>query len=99
MIDGLIEKRAREEARKAGVSFEFFWQDMNWRALIPLLNCGHTPVDESDVVIDFMLPPREAQDWARLHARNVYLYCSACRRARGNKSHQEWLDQMYPAIH
>src|SRR5262252_10436083 len=48
----IIESRARVAASNAGVSFEFFWIQMNYRALVPMLRamlttegqcqgCGH----------------------------------------------------------
>lgn len=77
---------------------------MNYRALVPLLRammtpeglclaCGHAFVNERDIQIEHIEPPRDDKDWARLHARNLRLCCGSCNRTKGKKSFLEWLDE------
>jgi hypothetical protein len=100
----IIESRAKTAAGKAGKSLEFFWTSMNYRALVPYLrammtpeglcqNCGHRFVNERDIQIDHIEPPRFETDWARLHARNLTLRCGSCNNTKGNKSFSDWLDE------
>lgn len=100
----IIENRARTAARNAGESFEFFWVQMNYRALVPELRalmtteglcqcCGHQFLNERDIQIEHCEPPRAYNDWARLHARNLRLACGSCNRTKGQKPFSEWLDE------
>jgi hypothetical protein len=100
----IIEQRARSAASKASVSFEFFWTQMNYRALVPVLRalmtpeglcqaCGHEFVNERDIQIEHLEAPRSANDWARLHARNLRLSCGSCNRTKGQKPFAVWLDE------
>lgn len=77
---------------------------MNYRALIPELRglmtpeglckgCGHEFVNERDIQIEHIEPPRFAKDWARLHARNLRLCCGSCNRTKGQKPFSQWLDE------
>jgi HNH endonuclease len=100
----VIEQRARSAASKASTSFDFFWIQMNYRALVPELRalmtdeglckgCGHRFMNERDIQIEHIEPPRFEKDWARLHARNLRLVCGSCNRTKGNKPNSEWLDE------
>jgi hypothetical protein len=83
---------------------EFFWTQMNYRALVPWLRammtheglcigCGHAFVNERDIQIDHLFPPRYQQDWARLHTRNLRLGCASCNNSKGSKDPAVWLDE------
>lgn len=100
----IVRGRAQVAARKAGVGLDFIWIQMNYQALVPMyraaltdealcLSCGHRPDHERDIQIDHIEPPRHAQDWARLHARNLRLICDSCNKAKGNKPYAEHLDE------
>jgi hypothetical protein len=100
----IIEQRARTAASKVGKSFNFFWIEMNYRSLVPVLRammseegscqaCGHAFVNERDIQIEHCEAPRVADDWARLHARNLRLTCGSCNRTKGNKPFSQWLDE------
>lgn len=100
----IVEGRAAERGRKSGVSKDFMLVEMNYRALIaPMrammsneglcLNCGHEFLNERDIQIEHRAPPRHPQDWARLHARNLWLACTACNASKGAKSYEFWLDE------
>jgi hypothetical protein len=99
----IVEQRARSAAAKAGVSFEFAWTELNYRALVAdmraklspegLCNgCGHKFLNERDIQIEHIEPPRSDQDWARLHARNLRLVCGSCNRTKGKKPFLDWLE-------
>jgi len=99
----IIKQRAAQAAHKAGTSTEFFMTQMNYGALVPLLrgmmgedgiclSCGHPFVNERDIQIEHILPPRYEKDWARLHARNTRLFCGSCNRSKSDKPYGEWLD-------
>lgn len=100
----VMRERARTAARKAGVSADFVWTQLNYTALVPIyrasigpeglcLGCGHKPLHERDVQIEHCEPPRHRQDWARLHTRNIRLVCGSCNRTKGDKSFAVWLDE------
>jgi hypothetical protein len=100
----IILQRAAAAATKAGMSREFFWVEMNYRALVPELRglmtdeglckgCGHGFVNERDIQIEHAEPPRFPRDWARLHARNLRLNCGSCNRTKGQKPFAQWLDE------
>jgi len=100
----IIEQRARSLASKLGVSFDFVWIQLNYRALVPVLRammtseglcqgCGHGFLNERDIQIEHLEPPRSDQDWARLHARNLRLGCGSCNRTKGQKPFAQWLDE------
>jgi 5-methylcytosine-specific restriction endonuclease McrA len=100
----VIKARAAVAASKAGVAREFFWMQMNYRALVPeyramitdeglCKNCGHGFVSERDIQIEHIEPPRSNTDWARLHARNLRLFCGSCNGTKGHKSFPLWLDE------
>ncbi len=98
----IIRQRAAVAARRAGESRDFFWQQMNYSALVerfrteltvPCLSCGHTPRDEGDVQIEHIEPPRHQMDWARLHARNIRFLCGSCNRTKSDKANADWLDE------
>jgi hypothetical protein len=100
----IIEQRAKTAARKAGESREFFWTQMNYRSLVPVLRalmtdeglcqgCGHEFVNERDIQIEHCEPPRFPQDWARLHTRNLRLACGSCNRTKSQKRFADWLDE------
>jgi 5-methylcytosine-specific restriction endonuclease McrA len=76
--------------------------NMNWAALVPILramldtdgrclDCGHRFVNERDVQIEHIEPPRTAGDWAREHARNLRLACQSCNGTKGQKPFAAWL--------
>lgn len=100
----IIEGRARTAASKAGVSFDFVWVQLNYRSLVPVLRammtteadcqgCGHKFVNERDIQIEHIEPPRSSDDWARLHTRNLRLCCGSCNRTKGHKPFSDWLDE------
>src|SRR5262245_2987945 len=98
----IIRQRTTVAARKANMPFEFFWKQMNYEALVEPFrvalitkcrSCGHMPKSEADVQIEHIEPPRDAQDWARLHARNIHFLCGSCNRTKSDKSYAQWLDE------
>ena len=100
----IIRGRAQEAAHRAGTTTEFFWTQMNYRALVPWMRammtdeglciaCGHAFVNERDIQIDHLFPPRHRQDWGRLHTRNVRLGCGSCNNSKGSKEPDQWLDE------
>jgi len=100
----IIRQRAATAARKAEMNTEFFWVQMNYQALVPVMRglmtaegrcsgCGHPFVNERDIQIEHIEPPRHARDWARLHARNLRLFCGACNLTKSDKPFAEWLDE------
>lgn len=100
----IIEQRARSAAGKASTKFEFFWTEMNYRSLVPSLRammtpeglcqgCGHLFLNERDIQIEHLEPPRFANDWARLHTRNLRLFCASCNGTKAKKPFAEWLDE------
>jgi len=104
----IIEQRARAAASKAGESLEFFWTQMNYQSLVPMLRamltpeglccgCGHEFLNERDIQIEHCEPPRHAKDWARLHTRNLRLFCASCNGAKTKKPFAEWLDEQEDA--
>ena len=98
----IIWGRAQAAAQKAGKITKFFWVQMNYCALVKYLqagtlNCGHAFINESDIHIDYVIPPRHDQDWEQLHARNLYLCCGSCHETRGDKSFRDWLDEQEAA--
>jgi HNH endonuclease. len=56
-------------------------------------SCGHEFVNERDIQLDHILPPRHKQDTARLHARNIQLLCASCNNTKGAKDYAVWLDE------
>jgi 5-methylcytosine-specific restriction endonuclease McrA len=104
----IIQRRAEARAHLYGVAKDFFWTNMNWRALVPImrammtpeglcLNCGHAFVNERDIQIEHREPPRRDRDWAREHARNIGLACGSCNSSKGGKPHADWLDEQEDA--
>ena len=104
----IIRGRAATAAHKAGVDTEFFMTQMNYLGLVPLmralmsdegrcLNCGHAFLNERDIQIEHIEPPRDDQDWARLHARNLRLFCGSCNRVKSNKPFIQFLDEQEQA--
>jgi hypothetical protein len=100
----IIQQRATTAASRAGVSREFFMTQMNYQALVPMLRammspeglctaCGHKFMNERDIQIEHAFPPRTNNDWARLHARNLHLFCASCNRTKGAKPYEQWLDE------
>jgi HNH endonuclease. len=100
----IIEQRARTAATRAGASLEFFWIEMNYQSLVPILRalmtpegrcqgCGHEFVNERDIQIEHCEPPQHSQDWARLHTRNLRLFCGSCNNTKGKKPFSQWLDE------
>lgn len=76
---------------------------MNYQSLVPLLRalmtdegrcqgCGHEFVNERDIQIEHCEPPQHPQDWARLHTRNLRLFCASCNNSKGKKPFSKWLD-------
>lgn len=102
----IVKGRAETQARKSGVTFEFMWFDMNYRALVVDVrarlewpdeaickNCGHEHDSERDVQLDHVLPPRHPKDWARLHARNIAILSGDCNQSKNDKDYASWLDE------
>jgi hypothetical protein len=97
----IIRQRTAVAARRAGTSFQFFWEQMNYSALVErfrteltsrCLSCGHKYLNERDIQIEHIEPPRDETDWARLHARNIRFLCGSCNRTKSNKQFHDWLD-------
>jgi hypothetical protein len=97
----IVRQWADAAARTAGTTPDFFWTEMNYRALVPLLRavltsrylgCGHRFDNERDVQIGYYEPPRSAPDWARLHARNTWLAYRSCTRTKAATPFAVWLD-------
>ena len=107
----IITGRAKSRARELGVSKSWMLVNMNWIALVPLLrallspegrclNCGHRFVNERDIQIDHVEPPRHqgaVRDWARERASNLRFICQSCNCAKGHKSNPEFLDEQEDA--
>jgi len=99
----LMRSRTQSWARRLGVTTDFLWTNMNWRALVPLLrammspeglclSCGHPFLNERDIHLEHRYPPRHSHDWARHHARNIWLDCDSCNKRKGPTPYGEWLD-------
>jgi 5-methylcytosine-specific restriction endonuclease McrA len=99
----IIRKRCADHAHRADMPVEFFWVNMNYRALVPYyraalsseglcLSCGHPYDDEKDIQIEHRAPPRHRRDYARLHARNLALACANCNGTKTSKEYEAWLD-------
>lgn len=99
----IIENRAKAMAQKEGVPFKFIWMDMNYRAFVPEFRamltpdglcqgCGHNFMNERDIQIEHLAPPRFKNDWARQHTRNLRLMCASCNGGKGTTPYEEWLD-------
>jgi 5-methylcytosine-specific restriction endonuclease McrA len=104
----IIEGRASERARDVGKTREFMMTDMNWSQMVAEFrammgpdgrckNCGHKFMNERDIQIDHIFPPRHIGDWAREHARNLRLLCASCNATKQNKDPAEWLDEQEDA--
>ena len=104
----IMKHRAGAHATKYGASPRFFWVNMNYRALVPVLramlgpegvclSCGHKFVNERDIQIEHRFPPRHRQDWARLHARNLTLLCGSCNNGKHSIDPAIWLDDQEAA--
>jgi hypothetical protein len=81
----------------AGTTTEFFMTQMNYAALVSDMrafmtdegrcpSCGHAFRNERDIQIVHILPPRHAQDWARLHTGNIRFLCGSCNRTKAKKT-------------
>lgn len=104
----LIRNRAQDHAHKAGETADFFMTQMNYLALVPVLRsslsdegvclgCGHRFLNERDIQIEHIEPPRHKQDWARLHTRNIRLFCASCNGTKSDAAFAEWLDEQEEA--
>jgi 5-methylcytosine-specific restriction endonuclease McrA len=104
----IIQNRAAIAAHKAGTSREFFMVTMNYQSLVPVLRalmghegvcqgCGHSFLNERDIQIEHLAPPRNDQDWARLHARNIRLFCASCNGTKSDTPFETWLDEQEDA--
>ena len=100
----IIRQRAATIARRSGESTEFALTQLNYAALVPVLralmtpeglcqSCGHQFLNERDIQIEHLEPPRHQRDFARLHARNIRLGCGSCNRTKGSKPYAVWLDE------
>jgi hypothetical protein len=100
----IMRKRAQTHASKYGVTTEFMWITMNYQSLVPIFralcsaeglcnSCGHKFDDEKDVQLEHRCPPRRLNDYARLHARNIGIYCSSCNNGKKAIPYDEWLDK------
>jgi hypothetical protein len=102
-----MENRAYAHAKKHGMTFDFIWNVMLWRTLVPVLRtmmtaealcgCGHRFDHERDIQLDHNEPPRFSGDNARMHARNITLRCATCNNTKSNKTLAEWLDEQEEA--
>lgn len=103
----LVRQRASVRAQAASVPTEFFMDDLNWVALVPIVqayldgapcrNCGHPPLNERDVHLEHAEPPRGARDFARHHARNIPVLCGSCNAGKHDKAYADWLDEQEDA--
>lgn len=101
----IVQQLAATAAHNAGVNAEFFMTEMNYRWLVPVmrelmsdgqcLSCGHAFLGERDIQIEHIEPPRHKQDWARLHARNLGLFCGVCTTTRRGKPFEQWLREQW----
>jgi hypothetical protein len=82
--------------------------DMNYQSLVPVLRtlmtedglcqcCGHAFLNERDIQIEHLEPPRFYNDWARLHTRNLRLACGSCNSGKSGKAFVQWLDEQEEA--
>jgi hypothetical protein len=71
---------------------------MNYARFVPVMrelmtpeslcqSCGHPFMNERDIQIEHIAPPRFAQDWARLHTRNIRFLCGSCNRTKERQLH------------
>lgn len=107
--DALVRQRAQIRAQAADVPLEFFMDDLNWTALVPIidvylnderaicLNCGHRPINERDTQLEHRAAPRSPRDFARHHARNIAVLCGSCNAGKHDKGYTDWLDQQEDA--
>ena len=104
----ILESRAAAWAAKLAVTKDFMWVNMNWASLLPVLramlqpgarcmSCGHPFVNERDVQFEHNEPPRQRDDWARHHARNIRIACQSCNGSHGHKPYAQWLDEQEAA--
>lgn len=105
----LVKQRAQTRAQAAGVALEFFMDDLNWSALVPIvdlylnddravcINCGHRPINERDTQLEHRAAPRAARDFARHHARNIAVLCGSCNAGKQDKGYADWLDDQEEA--
>jgi 5-methylcytosine-specific restriction endonuclease McrA len=104
----IIANRAASRAARLGVSRKFMWENMNWRALVPImrammspegkcLSCGHVFLNERDIQVEHRESPRSDIDWARHHARNIALDCQSCNGSKRDKVYTDWLDEQEEA--
>lgn len=104
----IIKKRAINRAGYLQVPPSFMLINMNWYSLVPQLRalmskegrcqiCGHMFLNERDIQIEHHEPPRHRGDWAREHARNLGLGCTACNGTKSNKPFAQWLDEQESA--
>jgi hypothetical protein len=100
----IMKRRARDHAEKYKVTFDFMWNDMGWKTLVPILralitdealctSCIHSFDNERDVQLDHNEPPRRLDDYARLHARNITIRCASCNSGKSDKDYAQWLDE------
>ena len=101
----IIERRARAMAAKCGTTFDFFWEKLGWKSLVPIYralttdpgaccqSCFQGFDHERDIQIEHFLPPRGLDDWARHSARNLRFLCTNCNRVKGTKDPETWLDE------
>jgi len=88
------------------VDSRFFLEDLNYRCLIPMVrafiawpeecfcpNCGSTYNIARDLTFDHRLPPRNARDWERLHARNVGPLDRECNSSKNDTDYDAWLEK------
>jgi hypothetical protein len=99
----IIDQRAATRASKSGVPKRFIMVNMNYRSLVPIMrammtdeglctSCGHSFDNERDIQLEHREPPRHAQDWTRLHSRNIGIFCGSCNRRKSGKSYAQWLE-------
>jgi hypothetical protein len=100
----IIRKRAKAHATKYGVTTDFMWITMNYQSLVPVFralcsdeglcnSCGHEFENERDIQLEHRCPPRGVNDYARLHARNIGIYCGSCNNGKKAMPYDEWLDK------
>lgn len=99
-------KKIVTKANKAGepkIGLDFVMGALNYTSLIPMVratiawpdecvcpNCGSS--FDKPIELDHRAPPRDARDWARLHARNIGPLDHECNTSKSDMSYEAWLE-------
>lgn len=106
-----IEGRAKAFARdltgalRNTVGYRFVLIELNWQALVPImnallgpgglcLNCGRHQGNPRQLHIEHRIPPLGVTDWATQHARNLWISCAGCNGEKArHDADREWLER------